>query len=307
LDRVMSQLARQPLSSAEETLDRLINEVLVLEAAGLQNAEADPAAIEKRIAALEAAWGIGDEQVVAALKEAGLSRETLVRRAGRLLLVEQGLTIIAAQRGDADAWLNQARRQAHVTLHMPLAATPPVPEAQRRVVAARPEVPGTSFASTPTVAATLATGPEPGALAPEFVLPDLQGRPVSLSSLRGRPVLISFWATWCPICRSQMPTLQAAYERYRESGLAILGVAVREDQKTVAGFAQGSGLAFPLLPDSEGAVAAIYRVRGIPTSLFVGPDGLVAARHVGPLTPEALEGYLATLPPVPLYPKRSGE
>jgi hypothetical protein len=119
LDRAVNELVGQPVPSVEETLDQLINEILILQAANLEGATVAEADIEKRIAALETAWKVGDEQVVAALQEVGLEREALVRRTGRLLLVEQGLATIAAEPGDLDAWLAQARSDAQIEMDKP--------------------------------------------------------------------------------------------------------------------------------------------------------------------------------------------
>jgi peroxiredoxin len=282
LDRVMDGLVGKPAPSAEETLDRLINEILVLQAANLEGAGVAKDDVEKRIADLEAAWKVSDGQVITALQEAGLGREALVRRTGRLILVQQGLATITAERGDADAWLAQARREARIGLYTPLAAK----EVEAK---ASPPTPA------PTPPSELETAPQPGALAPDFTLPNLRGETVSLSSLRGQPVVINFWATWCPPCRDELPTLRSAYAQHREQGLEILAVDVREGRETVAALAADLDLDFPILLDDSGAVADIYQVRGTPTSLFVGPDGVVTARHLGPLDQETLASYLAPL------------
>jgi peroxiredoxin len=295
LDRVMDGLAGHSAPSAEETLERLINEILVLQAANLEGATVAEADIEKRIAALETAWKVSDEQVATALQEAGLERQALVRRTGRLLLVEQGLATIAAERGDANAWLVQARREAQIGLYMPLASSPAPPSTTLRAGPSITPGAGGETEPPPTEPAALATAPQPGALAPDFKLSNLQGQAVSLRSLRGRPVLINFWATWCPPCRSELPALRSAYAQYHEQGLEILAVDVKEDSKTVAAFATELELTFPILLDDKGIVAAIYQVRGTPTSLFVGPDGVVAARHLGPLDQKTLADYLAPL------------
>ncbi len=283
LDGVMSQLAGQPVPSAEETLDQLINEILLV-GASKSAATVAPTEIEARIASLESGWGLTDAQVTSALEAAGLNRQALSRRVARLILVEQDIKLLSAQHSDFDAWLAQARQQAKIGLYRSL-------DAASAASAAPP-------AATPALSvppADLPVAPQPQAAAPDFSLATLDGQPVRLNDLRGRPVLINFWATWCPACRSELPALQAAYQRYGER-VAFLGIAVKEPEETVAAFAQQSGLTFPILLDGDGAVSTrVYQVRGIPTSLFIAPDGVVSARHVGPLAEADIDRYLAPL------------
>jgi cytochrome c biogenesis protein CcmG/thiol:disulfide interchange protein DsbE len=286
LDGVMSQLAGQPIPSAEETLDQLINEILLVGESKSAAAAVAPAEVEARIASLESGWGLTDAQVTSALEAAGLDRQALSRRMARLITVEQAIKLLSAQHADLDAWLAQARQQAKIGLYRSLDA---VSEAS-----AAPPVPAATPAS-PASPANLPVAPQPQAVAPDFTLTALDGQPVRLNDLRGRPVLINFWATWCPACRSELPALQAAYQRYGER-VALLGVDVKEPKETVAGFAQQSGLTFPILLDGDGAVSGqVYQVRGIPTSLFIAPNGVVSARHVGPLAEADIDRYLAPL------------
>jgi thiol-disulfide isomerase/thioredoxin len=84
--------------------------------------------------------------------------------------------------------------------------------------------------------------PRAGFRAPDFTLTTLDGETVTLSDLRGQPVLINFWATWCPPCRAEMPAIQAAYEQYAAQELVVLGVDMAESPQTVAGFVQESSL-----------------------------------------------------------------
>jgi thiol-disulfide isomerase/thioredoxin len=108
-------------------------------------------------------------------------------------------------------------------------------------------------------------------------------------------VLLNFWATWCPACRAELPALQAAYERYGDQ-VSFLAVDVKESRDIVASFVSELGLAFPVLIDDNGAVSdRLYQVRGIPTSLFIARDGVVTARHVGPLTEADIDHYLMPL------------
>ncbi len=147
-------------------------------------------------------------------------------------------------------------------------------------------------------AAARGAGPvEIGRPAPLFTLPDLQGRPISLASLRGRPVVLHFWATWCPACREEMPVLErAARERPRD--VRVIGINLSEKPRDVAAFVKEHGLTFPILLDARGKVAARYGVLSLPITLFVGPDGVVAdVVAMGGLTTSSLEERLRRMPP----------
>jgi peroxiredoxin len=137
-----------------------------------------------------------------------------------------------------------------------------------------------------------------GAGAPDFMLPDLSGTPVSLSSQYGNVVLINFWTTWCPPCRFEMPALQSAFETYRDDGFIVLAVnwTQIDDPGMVRPYAQELGLTFPILLDEVGAVSqGLYDVLGLPTSIFLGRDGTVRDIIIGPLLLEDLDNRIQTL------------
>jgi cytochrome c biogenesis protein CcmG, thiol:disulfide interchange protein DsbE len=133
-------------------------------------------------------------------------------------------------------------------------------------------------------------GPTPrvGEPAPDFTLEAPDATRVSLSGLRGRPVFVNFWASWCPPCRGEMPDIQQIADEYREAGLVVVGVNLEEEREPALRYAQTLGLTFTLLLDRNGAVATRYNVTGLPTSYFVGRDGRIRDRNVGPLTPKGL-------------------
>ena len=131
-----------------------------------------------------------------------------------------------------------------------------------------------------------------GQRAPDFALLDPQGEPVRLSDLRGRPVVINFWATWCEPCREEMPALQRLYAE-RDGGVAVVAVNFRETPDAAAAFVRELGLTFPVALDRQGEVAARYGVRGLPSSFFVDGGGVVRAVHFGPLDEQSLRQRLA--------------
>ncbi|OGB95811.1 MAG: hypothetical protein A2Z31_04825 [candidate division NC10 bacterium RBG_16_65_8] len=117
---------------------------------------------------------------------------------------------------------------------------------------------------------------------PEFILPDLGGTPIRLSDHRGKVVLLNFWATWCPPCRAEMPSMETLYQVYRGRGLAILAISNDVSGKSaVEPFVRERGLTFPILLNPEGDVFAQYGVRGLPTSYLVDRRGRVVSAEIG--------------------------
>ena len=133
------------------------------------------------------------------------------------------------------------------------------------------------MATVPPVGVTV------GRLAPELQLENLAGEQVRLSDLRGRPVMINFWAAWCGFCRIELPEMQEVYESYRDQGFTILAVDVQDERAEVQSFVEELGLTFPVLLDSRGEVSRSYRIRGLPTSYFVDQDGVIIGRELGPV------------------------
>jgi thiol-disulfide isomerase/thioredoxin len=119
----------------------------------------------------------------------------------------------------------------------------------------------------------------------DFVLEDLDGNPMRLSQFRGHPVIVDFWATWCPPCRKQIPELKELYERYHKSkGLEIIGVACDTIQgdgvRDIGPFVRKFKINYPVLVASEPVVNSLG-VEAIPTTLFIGPDGRLVQKVMG--------------------------
>ena len=116
----------------------------------------------------------------------------------------------------------------------------------------------------------------------DFTLPDVQGHLVRLADLRGRPVLINIWATWCYPCRKEMPSMNALYKDYGAKGLAIVAIATDAGGKpVVTPFIQTYGLTFPVLLDPQDIVGRQLQVPGIPTSYLLDKRGRVISRVIG--------------------------
>ena len=120
-----------------------------------------------------------------------------------------------------------------------------------------------------------------GITAPDFSLPDMDGKNVRLSDYRGSPLIINFWATWCPPCREEMPSMQRAWEKLQQEGILMLAINVGEDEDTIFQFTANYPVDFPLLLDVDSSVTGEWPVRGLPTTYVVGPGGDLIYRAIG--------------------------
>ena len=136
----------------------------------------------------------------------------------------------------------------------------------------------------PAIEGTIPAGPFEGAEAPDFTLPDLEGRPVSLVDERGSVVLLNFWATWCEPCRAEMPLFDRIYRERKAEGMVVLAVNFDEPRDQVISFRDDLGLSFPILLDPGARVQKLYRVRGYPTSFWIDREGVIRLAHVGVMT-----------------------
>lgn len=122
-----------------------------------------------------------------------------------------------------------------------------------------------------------------GAAAPNFTLPDLTGKTVSLSDYRGKVVLLNIWATWCPPCVEEMPSMEKLYQKMKGEAFEILAVSLDESgAEVVAPFMKKHKLSFPALIDSAGTLKELYQTTGIPESLIITKDGVILEKIIGP-------------------------
>ena len=129
--------------------------------------------------------------------------------------------------------------------------------------------------TTPATAVTLQSG------APDFTLHTLGGPNLRLQELRGKVVLINFWASWCGPCQQEMPRLNALYEKYHAAGFVLLGVNVDEEVRHASEVANRLGLKFPVLLDTEKSVSTLYDLSSMPSTVIVDRDGKVRYLHRG--------------------------
>ena len=129
----------------------------------------------------------------------------------------------------------------------------------------------------------LVPAPRAGFLAPDFTLQTLDGETVSLASLRGQAVLVNIWASWCAPCRAEMPAMQRVYEEYKDQGLVVLAVnsTVQDTAASAKAFIAEFGLTFPILLDVDGAATGLYQVHALPSSFFIGRDGIIVEVVIG--------------------------
>jgi len=126
-----------------------------------------------------------------------------------------------------------------------------------------------------------------GSAAADFTLPDVEGHQVRLSDFRGKTVLLAFWATWCPPCKEELPTLQKLYEQYNDKDLVILTVD-DEEPATIKDFLRAKHYSFRVLVDSKRAVFREFAVHFIPTAIFINPDEIVTQVLTGWAGPQRL-------------------
>jgi cytochrome c biogenesis protein CcmG/thiol:disulfide interchange protein DsbE len=128
-----------------------------------------------------------------------------------------------------------------------------------------------------------------GRPAPVFALTTFDGKPVTLDSLRGRVVVLNFWASWCyPACYDEAPVLEAGWRQAQEKGVIVLGVAIQDKEPASREFIERFNLTFPNAPDPAGRVSIDYGVYGVPETFIIDRRGVIRRKHVGALTEKML-------------------
>jgi cytochrome c biogenesis protein CcmG, thiol:disulfide interchange protein DsbE len=123
------------------------------------------------------------------------------------------------------------------------------------------------------------------------------GRTVSLSSFRGQVLVLNFWASWCADCRVEHPSLAAAWKRYRDRGMVLLGIAFQDQPSSSRAYVAELGGDWPQLTDPGSRTALAYGVYGVPETFVIGPDGRVAYKAIGPISYERLSQQITRLLP----------
>ena len=135
----------------------------------------------------------------------------------------------------------------------------------------------------------------PANAAPGFDLELFTGGSLSLNELRGKVVLVDFWASWCPPCRQEAPDLALVYLEYRDRSVEFVGVDIWDDPGGARDYLEQFQVPYPNGVDKQGSIAIAYGVRGIPEKFFVGPDGSIVKKFVGPIKAADLRAVLDNL------------
>jgi cytochrome c biogenesis protein CcmG/thiol:disulfide interchange protein DsbE len=156
-------------------------------------------------------------------------------------------------------------------------------------------------ASRPANTASLpdaSSSPLQGHPAPDFTLAVLSahaGSTLRLASLKGRPVVLNFWASWCDPCKQEAPLLEATWQRMQGQGMILLGVNFEDTQHAALGFVQHYGITYPNVVDAKGDVAIDYGVTGVPETFFVDRHGVIVHKVIGELSEQTLQRNLQEL------------
>lgn len=129
--------------------------------------------------------------------------------------------------------------------------------------------------------------------APDFTLQTLDGSPLSLSDVKGKPTLIYFWTSWCGYCKKEMPSIQAAYQEYKDNvNIITINITSSDSLEQVQQSVRENQFTFPVLLDEDGTVSHTYQVLGTPTSFLLNKDGAIERKFIGNMPPEELEQWL---------------
>lgn len=131
--------------------------------------------------------------------------------------------------------------------------------------------------------------------APDVVLTDLQGNPVSFADYRGKVVLYNAWATWCPPCKAEMPVLQTYYEKHKDQGFVVIAIEDGQPLAEVTAFVNAYKLTFPVWPDLEWRATKAWGIQALPTSYVIDRQGIARLTWSGEATLSMLEKYVTPL------------
>jgi len=137
-------------------------------------------------------------------------------------------------------------------------------------------------------------GPRVGDAAPDFTLKTFDGKTVSLSDYRGKPVVLNFWASYCHPCREEFPLFREQLAAHRGE-FVVLGVDYRDIDSDARKFAEQQHATWPILPDSSNVVAQAYGITAVPQTFFIKPDGTIAVRYYAQIPDDKFPGALAKI------------
>ena len=160
-------------------------------------------------------------------------------------------------------------------------------------------------AAVAVIVALLATGlgrdpsviasPLIGRAAPNFTLPQLDGPPVTLSSLRGQVVVINFWASWCAECQAEQAALDQTWQQFQDSGVVVIGVNFEDSTGAARSYLSTADVTYPVVEDTDSSTALAYGLRGVPETFVVNQSGRIVNRVIGAVDEAALAGEINSM------------
>lgn len=194
--------------------------------------------------------------------------------------------------------LSQGGQVTQVTLKVDAANTAPTtaPPATRRFV--RVFVFGTLIIFIALLAIGMrmrGSGPVEKGPAPMFSMPTFDGPDLSLADLKGKVVVVNFWASWCPPCKDEAPYFEKVYRQYKDRGVVFVGVDYMDTEKEAREFIKTYNITYPNGPDLRGKISQAYRIRGVPETFFVDKEGILQGMVIGPVPQQQLIQKIETL------------
>ena len=301
-DRAVNQLLGQVIDTQENMLDRLINEELVRQDAEASGYQLSSQAIEKSLDAFLYSHNKTKSDLEEVLSNNSTSLNTFLEYYAQLQLVDQfsrqqtqhkNLTI--------GAYIQELQNQAHISFGPGANQIIPNAAAEKSEAIITPTNQANPSSTKPATTdinptAEPASVEEDRKTAPEFHLPlaNSTDQVINVQELQGKPIILTFFATWCPYCQKQTPVLIQAYDQYQEE-IHFIGIDVNESQEQVQEYMNRMGIDFPVGLDSNSLVAQAYQVSGFPTTFFLDADRVILAKHVGQLREEDLSQYISDL------------
>jgi len=161
----------------------------------------------------------------------------------------------------------------------------------------RPDASGSGLTAVTLSGPTAGKPPRIGQPAPDFTARAVDGTKVTLSAFQGRPVWLTFGASWCQPCRAENPDIEATYRAFRAKRLVVLGIFISEDAGTVRDYSARVELTYPKIADPTTRIASAYRILGIPTHFFIDRSGVLRVMKIGTMDTAAMEAALAEIVP----------
>ena len=147
-----------------------------------------------------------------------------------------------------------------------------------------------------TTTATSRSGKElVGKKAPSFVAPKVGGQLGSLENYKNKPLVLNFWASWCPPCRDETPGMERIWRKYEDQGVVILGINVQDGEKEAERYISEFGVTFSNALDLDGSITVDYGVTGLPVTFFIDNDSVVTGRWVGSISEDRLDNWVSNL------------